>query len=126
MESSQRSKLKSTILSWLLLELFSARRGLELILEGLVHLGLLTGDVAEMQEKRIGFIFMPHGLGHLVGLDVHDVGGYLPTTPKRILLPGLKNLRFARTLTPNMVFTIEPGCYFRDFLLEGKVPADFF
>ena len=96
------------------------------ILEGLVHLGLLTGDVAEMQEKRIGFIFMPHGLGHLVGLDVHDVGGYLPTTPKRILLPGLKNLRFARTLTPNMVFTIEPGCYFRDFLLEGKVPADFF
>ena len=95
-------------------------------LEGLVKLGLLTGDVTEMQEKRIGFLFMPHGLGHLVGLDVHDVGGYLPHTPKRITLPGLKNLRFARKLETNMVFTIEPGCYFRDFLLEGKVPADFY
>lgn len=96
------------------------------VLEGLVGLGLLHGDVAEMQEKRIGFLFMPHGLGHLVGLDVHDVGGYLPHTPKRSTLPGLKNLRFARALEPGMVFTIEPGCYFRDFLLKGEIPADYY
>ena len=51
-----------------------------------------------MQDKRIGFIFMPHGLGHFIGLDVHDVGGYLPATPKRSDKPGLKNLRTARVM----------------------------
>ena len=68
------------------------------ILEGLVELGCLTGDVDEMMAKRIGFIFMPHGLGHLIGLDVHDVGGYLSTTPKRNPEPGLANLRTSRVL----------------------------
>ena len=83
------------------------------------------GDIDEMLAKRIGYIFMPHGLGHLVGLDVHDVGGYLPTTPERNKEPGLKNLRTARNLEAGMVITIEPGCYFRDFLLNGEVPKDF-
>ena len=95
------------------------------ILTGLVQLGCLTGDIDEMLAKRIGYIFMPHGLGHLVGLDVHDVGGYLPTTPERNKEPGLKNLRTARNLEAGMVITIEPGCYFRDFLLNGEVPKDF-
>lgn len=95
------------------------------ILTGLVQLGCLTGDIDEMMAKRIGYIFMPHGLGHLVGLDVHDVGGYLPTTPERNKEPGLKNLRTARNLEAGMVITIEPGCYFRDFLLNGEVPKDF-
>lgn len=40
-------------------------------------------------------------------------------TPKKSTKPGLKNLRFARNLEIGMAFTIEPGCYFRDFLLEG-------
>ena len=95
------------------------------ILTGLGQLGCLTGDIDEMLAKRIGYIFMPHGLGHLVGLDVHDVGGYLPTTPLRNKEPGLKNLRTARNLEAGMVITIEPGCYFRDFLLNGEVPKDF-
>jgi len=46
-------------------------------LTGLKELGLVTGDVDEMLEGRLGFIFQPHGLGHLIGLDVHDCGGYL-------------------------------------------------
>ena len=95
-------------------------------LEGLVELGLLTGDVDEMLEKRIGFLFMPHGLGHFIGLDTHDVGGYLPHTPKRSPLPGLANLRTSRVMEAGMIITIEPGCYFRDFLLNGEVSEEFY
>jgi Xaa-Pro dipeptidase len=56
------------------------------MLEGLRDLGLIQGDIDEMQEGRLGFIFMPCGLGHFIGLDGHDVGGYMDDvlpTPKR-------------------------------------------
>ena len=60
-------------------------------------------------------------MGHLIGLDVHDVGGYLASfTPERDMRPGLKNLRTARDLKPGMCLTIEPGIYFRDYLLNGE------
>lgn len=57
-------------------------------------------------------MFQPHGLGHLLGLDVHDVGGYLSKDPPRPTEPGVSKLRTARTLQAGMVLTIEPGCYF--------------
>ena len=85
---------------------------------------MLVGDINEMIEGRLGFIFQPHGLGHLIGLDVHDAGGYINddagnATPERDQRPGLKNLRTARVMAPGMCITIEPGLYFRDFLLNG-------
>jgi Xaa-Pro dipeptidase len=83
-------------------------------------LGLLTGDLEEMIEGRLGYIFMPHGLGHLLGLDVHDAGGYTKGTPPRIMKAGLKNLRTGRILEKGIAITVEPGLYFRDFLLDGE------
>lgn len=93
----------------------------KILLSGLKELGLVEGDVDEMVQGRVGYIFLPHGLGHLLGLDTHDLGGYLPgLTPERSAGPGLRNLRTARVLEKNMIITVEPGIYFRDFLLNGE------
>ena len=45
-------------------------------LEELQKLGLVKGDIDEMMKVRLGAVFMPHGLGHFMGIDTHDVGGY--------------------------------------------------
>ncbi|VDN09260.1 unnamed protein product [Dibothriocephalus latus] len=87
------------------------------ILEALVAGGLLRGDVSAMLEAHLGAIFMPHGLGHLMGCDVHDVAGYTKNTPARPTHPGLRNLRTSRDLQANIVLTVEPGCYFIPLLL---------
>eukprot|EP00526_Cylindrotheca_closterium_P008905 CAMPEP_0113601454 /NCGR_PEP_ID=MMETSP0017_2-20120614/237_1 /TAXON_ID=2856 /ORGANISM="Cylindrotheca closterium" /LENGTH=516 /DNA_ID=CAMNT_0000509747 /DNA_START=91 /DNA_END=1641 /DNA_ORIENTATION=+ /assembly_acc=CAM_ASM_000147 len=95
------------------------------ILEALAEIGIVNKgpDVSfdDLVELRLGGIFMPHGLGHFIGIDTHDVGGYLPGHQPRIQLPGLSKLRTARLLEENMVLTVEPGCYFSDHLLDGAL-----
>eukprot|EP00879_Flechtneria_rotunda_P023743 GHRR01025135.1.p1 GENE.GHRR01025135.1~~GHRR01025135.1.p1 ORF type:complete len:156 (+),score=34.87 GHRR01025135.1:680-1147(+) len=58
------------------------------------------------------------GLGHLIGIDTHDVGGYGEGFPPRIPRPGYKSLRTARGLEEGMIITVEPGCYFNPVLLQ--------
>ena len=88
----------------------------KVMLEALKQGGLLQGNVDDMIKAGVNAVFQPHGLGHLLGLDVHDVGGYLPHTPSRSSEPGLNKLRMARPLLAGMVLTIEPGCYFIDWV----------
>uniref|UniRef100_A0A3Q3DZR6 Xaa-Pro dipeptidase n=1 Tax=Labrus bergylta TaxID=56723 RepID=A0A3Q3DZR6_9LABR len=86
-------------------------------LEELVKIGIVTGSVEDMLKVHLGSVFMPHGLGHLLGIDVHDVGGY-PEGLERINEPGLKSLRMGRLVQERMVLTVEPGIYFINHLLD--------
>jgi Xaa-Pro dipeptidase len=95
------------------------------ILDGLIKLGILNyGKIEEMINDRVAYYFMPHGLGHFMGIDVHDVGGYLSFTPQRSDQVGLRNLRTSRYLAPNNVITVEPGIYFIPFLLDMALNDD--
>ena len=80
-----------------------------------------NSTIEEMLEYRVCAVFMPHGLGHLLGIDTHDVGGYglkNSNYRERILKPGLKSCRTAKMLEENNVMTVEPGCYFVDALID--------
>ncbi|XP_025012296.1 xaa-Pro dipeptidase isoform X2 [Ricinus communis] len=82
----------------------------------------MHNDVDDMMTERLGAVFMPHGLGHFLGIDTHDPGGYLKG-PKRSKEPGLRSLRTARELQEGMVITVEPGCYFIDAVLAPAKEA---
>jgi Xaa-Pro dipeptidase len=82
--------------------------------------GFITCSAEAAVASGISATFFPHGLGHLIGLQVHDVAGFARdeagnTNPKP---EGHPYLRLTRTLAPDMVVTIEPGLYFIDMLLE--------
>jgi len=102
------------------------------ILKGLIECGVLTLGggtdintvIEEMLDVDLGAIFMPHGMGHLIGIDTHDVGGYATGTPQRSPRPGLRKLRTARDIEEGMVLTVEPGCYFIDPLLDMALSND--
>ncbi len=88
-----------------------------IICEGLVEAGLLKGNPAELSERRAHTLFMTHGVGHLIGLDVHDMedfgdlAGYERGRERRPAF-GDKFLRLDRDLAPGMAVTVEPGIYF--------------
>ena len=88
------------------------------LLEHLAAMGLVRGETSKMEQAGVGALFMPHGLGHLIGLDTHDVGGWPEEVLPRPLEPGISKLRCGRVLAESMVITVEPGCYFIDSLLE--------
>lgn len=88
------------------------------------NLGLMKGDTDEAVTAGAHALFMPHGIGHMMGLDVHDMEslgenfvGYSDDV-KRSDQFGHAFLRFALPYKPGHVFTIEPGCYFIPELIE--------
>ncbi|XP_063221141.1 xaa-Pro dipeptidase isoform X2 [Bacillus rossius redtenbacheri] len=105
--------------SWVDMHILSNK----VMLQELKDYGLLKGNVDDMMKAGLAEVFQPHGLGHLMGLDVHDVGGYLPGAPPRPTQPGLCKLRTARVLEEGMVLTIEPGCYFIDVQLDRALAS---
>eukprot|EP00971_Amphidinium_carterae_P273444 5426894-Amphidinium_carterae.1 len=88
------------------------------LLEEMIEDGLFKGTVEEMQEAQLMTYFMPHGLGHCLGLDVHDVGGYKVGESRKDDPSIQQNLRCGRELLEGMVVTVEPGFYFIDYLIE--------
>lgn len=91
---------------------------------GLKAIGLMKGDPAEAVAAGAHALFFPHGLGHMLGLDVHDLEnigeqhvGYEPGLERSGQF-GLSYLRLARTLKPGFVLTVEPGLYFIPQLID--------
>ncbi|RLE10741.1 MAG: aminopeptidase P family protein [Candidatus Aminicenantes bacterium] len=96
----------------------------KIIAEGLKDLGLLKGEIEDIVQAGAHALFFPHGLGHMIGLDVHDMEdlgedfvGY-DEKVKRSDQFGLAYLRMAKKLEPNNVLTVEPGIYFIPALIE--------
>ena len=85
----------------------------------LAQFGFVKLDADAIVEKGISSTFFPHGVGHYLGLQVHDVAGFMADpSGKTIAKPaGHPYLRLTRKVEPRMVFTIEPGLYFIESLL---------
>jgi Xaa-Pro aminopeptidase len=91
---------------------------------GLKDLGLMQGSVEEAVEAGAHALFFPCGLGHMLGLDVHDMEalsekkvGYTESI-RRSPQFGLRSLRLAKALAPGYVITVEPGIYFIPHLID--------
>lgn len=96
----------------------------KILAQGLINLGLMKGNAEEAVAAGAHALFMPHGLGHQMGLDVHDMEdlgenfvGY-DDVHIRATQFGLRSLRMGKELKPGHVITVEPGCYFIPALIE--------
>lgn len=94
-----------------------------IIFEGLKSLGIVKGNTIEAVNEGAHALFFPHGLGHMMGLDVHDMEdlgeinvGYSGENKSSQF--GLRSLRLAKELKPGFVLTIEPGIYFIPELIK--------
>ena len=96
----------------------------KIIAGGLKDLGIMKGDVDEAVAAGAHALFFPHGLGHMMGLDVHAMEGLGKNNVeyndviKRSDQFGLAYLRMGRELEPGFVMTNEPGCYFIPALID--------
>jgi Xaa-Pro aminopeptidase len=96
----------------------------EVIASGLKDLGLMKGNVQEAVANGAHALFFPHGLGHMMGLDVHDMENYgqvyvgYDEEIRPVKQFGTAYLRLGRRLQPNFVITNEPGIYFVPALIE--------
>ena len=94
------------------------------IAEGLSAIGILKGSSDDIVAEGAHALFFPHGLGHMMGLDVHDMEGLgedyvgYDREPRSTQF-GLRSLRLAKALQANMVVTIEPGIYFIPLLIAA-------
>jgi len=89
-----------------------------IIADGLKSIGILKGDIDDAVTEGVHALFFPHGIGHMLGLDVHDMEdlgedyvGYDENIQRKGQF-GLAYLRLARELKPGFVVTVEPGLYF--------------
>ena len=93
----------------------------ELIAEVLVDQNILHCSPGSAFDQELTDVFFPHGLGHLLGLQTHDVGGYIHEDDSlRIPPERFNSLRLTRRLEKKMVTTVEPGIYFIPMLLDQK------
>ncbi|MCY4001035.1 MAG: aminopeptidase P family protein [Bacteroidetes bacterium] len=95
-----------------------------ILTDRLQQMGLMKGNLDDSVAAGAHALFFPHGLGHMMGLDVHDMEnlgedlvGY-DDQLQRSSQFGLKSLRFGRALLEGFVLTVEPGCYFIEPLME--------
>ena len=92
--------------------------------EGLQEIGLMKGEVDASVDAGAHALFFPHGLGHMMGLDVHDMEGLSEDLvgygeeAERNPQFGRRSLRLARALKPGFVVTVEPGLYFIPDLID--------
>ncbi len=101
----------------------------QIITEGLIDLGILKGDPEDLVNRDVHALFFPHGIGHLLGLDVHDMedlgdlAGY-EENRRRSNRFGLGYLRLNRPLKSGMIVTIEPGFYQVSAILNNPTFRD--
>jgi Xaa-Pro dipeptidase len=93
------------------------RASARVIADGLKSLGILQGETDGLLESGAIANFFPHGVGHLVGLRVRDVGGDVTRGPA--MTCGIR-LRMNLALQAGFVVTVEPGCYFVPAILESR------
>jgi Xaa-Pro dipeptidase len=84
-------------------------------IDGLLKLGILKGDAAEILDAKTSAAFFPHGLGHYLGMDTHDTGGNPNYSDEDKLF---RYLRKRGTLPAGAVITVEPGVYFCNFIIQ--------
>ena len=132
--SDQQKEIYSTVLHGQETAIKAMRPGIEFrkihwlaskaLTEGLQQVGLMKGDIESSVRAGAHALFFPHGIGHMMGLDVHDMEGLgedlvgYSDDIRRSDQFGLSNLRFARALKAGFVLTVEPGIYFIPQLMD--------